>query len=1143
MPTMSVSSRLGLSRPRLLDRYIVREMLAPSAIGLLVFTFVLLIDQIPRLLAVLVARSADLATILRVFLNLLPSILAVTLPMAFLLGVLLAFGRLASDSEIVALRAVGVSPLRLLAPVMMLAAAMTALTFYINAVALPRANQSYRELVFSLVVSKARTDVKARTFTDSLLPGRMMLYVQDIEPDTGRWRNLLIHDTRDLREPKLILAKTGELVVDRDRQIVRIELGPGSQHSFFPSDPREYNRTAFASMGWDLPVDEFFPDRKKLLLSKGDREMTLGELGDRIAQMRSAGQARKEWGRFSVEWHKKFAIPAACLVFGLLGLALSLGSKKEARSSAFALSIGVIFVYYVLIRLGEQAGDTGMISPFAVDVGRQPRPGGGRAGASLAEPPRGRLRPAGPRALPRLRAEGPPATRGPARPGRAQRRARRAEKAGRRGPHPEAHPALPLPPRPLHRRAPGPANVALVLVAFMSIFFLGEFMDLIDDIQQHSVKGKVLVRYYAFHVWWIGFTVAPVAVLIGVLVTLGLLARHNEITAMKAGGISVYRAAGPVLGMGLLASLLLYGMQEWMLPVTNKAAALDFNVIKGRPAQASDQFDRRWVLASDERFYNFDYIVERSAPRASGVAEPATGGEFSVYGFSIYDVDPKTWELRERLFASRAAWNGATRTYELERGWRRTTGERSSFRPFAAERVRVIGRDPGGEIEPPSYFRREEKPSDTMGFAELTAYIRSLETRGFDVAKLRVQLHRKLAFPLVGFIMTLLAVPFSFIVARRGALYGIGIAIVIAIVYWAVLGALRGPRQQRAPPPGARGLGPEPRLRRHRPLPDPHARDLTPVVPWGFVSPGDEESADPPAGPSGPVQPVSFRMTGPTPLPVDPDVGDPDRAPGAGLDGRAVQDEDHRARLAGVEPAVAPPVDGAEAPERDLHLAPLGGGPHRGEPPLEPLVGGRRVDVAHLHPRPVLAVRPDAEAQPRPGGEVARLPVHERAPRERLRRRRLAEPEGELQGVAAVGPRTGCGDRWVHPRGRVELRIEDGRSVERRQRAALPWRGWGARPGGGPPAGLARLLVVDVDRVRDHPGHGPARHASLHAIDPGAGKRELERPRPLPHRHSVAEENDAGSRGHPPARDGAGSVGPGHVVAHRPALSRFRARW
>jgi LPS export ABC transporter permease LptF/LPS export ABC transporter permease LptG len=781
---MSVLARLPASRPRLLDRYIVREMVAPSAIGLLVFTFVLLIDQIPRLLAVLVERSADLSTIFRVFLTLLPSILAVTIPMAFLLGVLLAFGRMASDSEIVALRAVGVSPLRLLAPVMMLAAAMTAVTFYVNAVALPAANQAYRELVFSLIVSKARTDVKPRTFTDNLLPGRMMLYVQDIEPETGRWKNLLIHDTRDAHEPKLILARTGQLVVDPARHSVRIELGPGSQHSFFPADPREYNRTSFGAMGWDLPQDEFFPDRKKLLLSKGDREMTLPELGSRIAELRRQGQPRKEWGRFAVEWHKKFAIPAACLVFGLLGLGLSLGSKKEARSSAFALSIAVIFVYYVFIRLGEQAGDTGMMSPWLSMWGANVVLGAAALGLLFMNHREAAFDPLDPAHylafVPRVRRQPaakpvPPPRRGAGRPVVVVRIPR---------------PTLRFPSlldRYIARA--WVANVLLVLAAFVSIYFLGEFMDLIDDIQQHRVKGRIVFHYYSLHLWQIGFTVAPIAVLVGVLVTLGVLARRNEITAMKAGGISVYRAALPVLGTGLLASLLLYGMQERVLPVTNKAASLDFNVIKGRPAQSSAQFDRRWVLASDERFYNFDYIVERAAPPPRGVAEPCRGGDFdAIYGFSIYDVDPRSWDLRERVYASRAAWDCATRTYDLEGGWRRTTGPRPAFHPYSTQRVRVIGRDPGGEIEPPSYFRREEKPSDTMSFGELRDYIASLEARGFDVAKLRVQLHRKLAFPMVGFVMALLAVPFSFVVARRGALYGIGIAIVIAIVYWAVLG-------------------------------------------------------------------------------------------------------------------------------------------------------------------------------------------------------------------------------------------------------------------------------------------------------------------------------------------------------------------
>jgi hypothetical protein len=145
---------------------------------------------------------------------------------------------------------------------------------------------------------------------------------------------------------------------------VHLQLGPGTQHTFSTIRPRDYDRLEFGEMGFPLPAEEFFPDRKKLLLQKGDREMGLVELAREIEKRRGQGKGRKEWGRFAVEWHKKFAIPAACLVFGLLGLALSLGSKKEARSAAFALSIAVIFVYYILLRLGEQAGDTGMMVPW-----------------------------------------------------------------------------------------------------------------------------------------------------------------------------------------------------------------------------------------------------------------------------------------------------------------------------------------------------------------------------------------------------------------------------------------------------------------------------------------------------------------------------------------------------------------------------------------------------------------------------------------------------------------------------------------------------------------------------------------------------------------------------------------------------------
>ncbi len=773
---------LSLARPRLLDRYIVREMISPTSLGLLVFTFILLIDQIPRLLAILVARSADLWTIIRVFLNLLPSILAVTVPMAFLLGVLLAFGRLASDSEIVALRAVGVSPLRLLGPVLLLSAAAFSLTLYINAVALPAANQAHRELVFNLVVTKARTVVKPRTFTDELLPGRMMLYVSDIDAQSGDWRDLLVYDSRQPSEPRLILARSGQLVIDKERKSVRLELGEGTEHSFFPASPRDYRQSRFLTLGFDLPFDEFFP---KLPLSKGDREMTLGELSAEIGQRRAQGQPPKEWGRFAVEWHKKFAIPTACLVFGLLGLGLSLGSKKEARSAAFALSIVVIFIYYVLIRLGEQAGDTGLLSPFLAMWGAN-LVLGVAAGALLFlnhreaafDPLDVRhylaLIPTVRRRRAALPAPGPP--KGP----RPVVVVVRIPRVSLRFPT--------LLDRYVIRRYLG--FLILIMAGFVSIFVLAEFMDLFDDIQHNNVKGKVVFHYYAFHVFKVLFTVSPVAVLVTVLVTLGVLSRRNEITAMKAGGISVYRAAAPVLGLGLFVSGALLAMQELILPVTNRIAETDFNVIKGRPPQSSGLLDRRWILASDGRFYNYDFLVEKQGAGPSGAARPSAPAapEFSLYGLSIYGVDPRAWELRERVFIARAVFDPPTWSYELERGWRRVLTPPGAFRQFDAERVRALGGEPGGEIEPPPYFHREDKPSDMMGFRELRAQIESLRARGFDVAQLAVELHRKLAFPSVGLVMTLIGIPFSFVVARRGALYGIGVSIVIGIVYWACLG-------------------------------------------------------------------------------------------------------------------------------------------------------------------------------------------------------------------------------------------------------------------------------------------------------------------------------------------------------------------
>jgi LPS export ABC transporter permease LptF/LPS export ABC transporter permease LptG len=753
----------GALRPTLLDRYIVREMLAPTGLGLLLFSFILLLQQITILMGILIARSAEPLTILKVFFYLLPSIFSVTIPMAFLLGVLLAFGRLASDSEIVALRASGVSPAYLLRPVVAMSALTGFLTFYIMAVALPAANQAHRQLMFSLVVNKARTAVKPRVFSDDdLVPG-MVLYVSDIPADTGRWQDIFIHDVREPRDPKVILARRGHLMVDEPRKLVSMHLEDGYIYSVKPLEPATDTFQRFTESDFPLPTDSFFP---RTPLSKGDREMTLAELRERIDSLASEGKPPLATAPYRVEWHKKFAIPVACLVFGLLGLGLSLGNRKEARSAAFGLSVAVIFIYYVFIRLGEQAGDTGVLPPAVAIWGANVLLG--LVGVLLLylnhrEAAFDPLDPAHYTAwLPRLtRKPRPLAAAAPARPG--------------------ARPVVVvrLPRIEFPARFPGIldryiawqylGHFALVTAAFWSIFVLAEFLDLFDDIQQHKIKGRVVVHYYLFHSPAVLHLIAPVAVLVATLATFGIMSRRNEITAMKASGISVYRGTLAVVLLGLLASFGLFSMGEFLLPATNRVAVRDFNEIKGRPAQSTSLLHRRWVVGSDERLYNYEFATPGPGPR-----------DLQLFNVWVYDLDPKAWALRERIFAGRAAWNDEQGAWDVQRGWRRTFGPKGTFRPFDEVRTR--------EFEPPGFFKREEREADTMPFGQLAAHIASLEAMGLDVTRLRVQLQRKPAFPLVGIVMTLIGIAFAFVVGRRGALYGVGLSIVIAIVYWACLG-------------------------------------------------------------------------------------------------------------------------------------------------------------------------------------------------------------------------------------------------------------------------------------------------------------------------------------------------------------------
>jgi len=269
-------------------------------------------------------------------------------------------------------------------------------------------------------------------------------------------------------------------------------------------------------------------------------------------------------------------------------------------------------------------------------------------------------------------------------------------------------------------------------------------------------------KYLAFHLF---YQLAPLAALVGVLVTMGVMSKHNELVAFKAAGISLYRLSLPLLLVGVFLSAGLVVLDDTYLPYANQRQDALRNQIKGRPSQTYFQPRRQWIFGEDSKVYNYQLF------------DP----DRQLFGeLNVLELSPETFQIRRRVYAARARWEQRQHAWILESGWVRSfeNGRVTAYTPFVVNVLPELS-------EPPSYFNREVRQYDQMPWLELRQYIQELSTAGFDVARLSVQLHRKLSFPLIAPIIILLAIPFSIMVGTRGALGGLALGVGIAIVYWA----------------------------------------------------------------------------------------------------------------------------------------------------------------------------------------------------------------------------------------------------------------------------------------------------------------------------------------------------------------------
>jgi lipopolysaccharide export system permease protein len=331
--------------PRIIHRYVFREILVPFAFGLSVFTFILLIARLLRLIELVVTRGVPVMSILRLLTYIMPAFLEVTVPMAMLLAILVAFGRLSADSEMVALRSSGLSLYQLVPPVAIVVALSTTATAALALHARPWGNRSLKSALFEIARTRATAGIKPQVFNDDF-PG-LVIYTEGIDATTDRLRHVLISDQRDSAQHNTIFAREGVMISDPAAQAVTLRLRDGFIHTTDGRAETEYQtRFQFYDVNLDLrPMIAGVRQR-----DRDPKELTLGQLRRAMAAKRTAGLS---FVPELVEYHRKFSIPFACIVFGLAAVPLGVQPVRAARSRGFAVSLAIIFVYYILLSVGQ----------------------------------------------------------------------------------------------------------------------------------------------------------------------------------------------------------------------------------------------------------------------------------------------------------------------------------------------------------------------------------------------------------------------------------------------------------------------------------------------------------------------------------------------------------------------------------------------------------------------------------------------------------------------------------------------------------------------------------------------------------------------------------------------------------------------
>jgi len=342
-----------------IHRYIVKEISIPALLSLLIFTCVLLMGKIPKIAELIINKGVPARDILQLFSYLLPTFLTITIPLSFLLGILLAFGRLSADSEFIALKASGIGLYNLVKPVFVMAIFFSLLTAWITISVEPASKAAFRSKIFQIASNSASISVKPRVFNDNFKG--IVLHTRGMDDKNKIMQDVFISDEREGKTAATITAQQGRFISDPDHYRLTLRLSNGAIHR----QPTEgttstYQIIRFTNYDINLDLGSQLDNRRRHRQKSG--ELSWKELHRAIVEAPND----KTRDNLQAEKYERIVIAFAPIVLLLVGIPLGIQSNRSGKGSGFALALIIFLAYYILLSLANTIAEKGILPAVVI---------------------------------------------------------------------------------------------------------------------------------------------------------------------------------------------------------------------------------------------------------------------------------------------------------------------------------------------------------------------------------------------------------------------------------------------------------------------------------------------------------------------------------------------------------------------------------------------------------------------------------------------------------------------------------------------------------------------------------------------------------------------------------------------------------